>query len=182
MIYDVIATEVAAPEKKHIRSEGALYALLVVGALIIIGFSNRLTVSLDLPPVLVQGTLYVLLIGLGSHGLEMLRTLLWFGQMDGYRLEINIIDRTDRVMDGQPPLASRLAYEFPEIMRYNHRQIEGDARYDIEIFGDMDIRSDAFEQLLALNGAGEGEEGARRFEMARRLRRTSTVFVMTGSE
>ena len=124
----------------------------------------------------------VLLIGLGSHGLEMLRTLLWFGQMDGYRLEINIIDRTDRVMDGQPPLASRLAYEFPEIMRYNHRQIEGDARYDIEIFGDMDIRSDAFEQLLALNGAGEGEEGVRRFEMARRLRRTSTVFVMTGSD
>ena len=65
VVYDVIATEVAAPKKKHIRSEGALYALLVVGALLIIGFGNRLQTLLDLPPVLVQGTLYALLIGLG---------------------------------------------------------------------------------------------------------------------
>ncbi len=65
MVYDVIATEVAEPEKKHIRSEGALYALLVLGALFVIGFSNRLTTTLDLPPVLVQGVLYLLLLGLG---------------------------------------------------------------------------------------------------------------------
>ena len=65
VVYNVIATEVVAPEKKHIRSEGALYALLVVGALIVIGLGNRLTAALDLPPVLVQGTLYLLLIGLG---------------------------------------------------------------------------------------------------------------------
>ncbi len=67
MVYDVIATEVVAPEKKHIRSEGALYALLVVGALVIIGFGNRLQTLLDLPPVLVQGTMYALLIGLGYY-------------------------------------------------------------------------------------------------------------------
>ena len=65
VVYDVIATELAVPEKKHIRSEGALYALLVLGALIIIGLGNRLITALDLPPVLVQGTLYALLIGLG---------------------------------------------------------------------------------------------------------------------
>ena len=65
MVYDVIATEVAAPEKKYIRSEGALYALLVLGALAVIGFGNRLQALLDLPPVLVQGTMYALLIGLG---------------------------------------------------------------------------------------------------------------------
>ena len=65
MVYDVIATEVAAPEKKYIHSEGALYALLVLGALGIVGFGNRLQALLDLPPVLVQGTMYALLIGLG---------------------------------------------------------------------------------------------------------------------
>lgn len=65
MVYDVIVTEVAAPEKKHIRSEGALYVLLVLGALIVIGLGNRLMGVLELPPVLVQGTLYALLIGLG---------------------------------------------------------------------------------------------------------------------
>ena len=67
MVYDVIATEVAAPEKKHIRSEGALYVLLVLGALMVIGLGNRIQVWLDLPPVLVQGTMYVLLIGLGYY-------------------------------------------------------------------------------------------------------------------
>ena len=65
LVYDVLATEVAAPQKKYIRSEGALYALLVLGALGIIGFGNRLQALLDLPPVLVQGTMYGLLIGLG---------------------------------------------------------------------------------------------------------------------
>lgn len=65
VVYDVIATEVAAPEKRYIRSEGALYALLVLGALFIIGFGNRLQALLDLPPVLVQGVLYAMLIGLG---------------------------------------------------------------------------------------------------------------------
>ncbi len=70
MVYDVIATEVAAPEKKHIRSEGALYALLVLGALLVIGIGNRLQTKLDLPPVLVQGVLYAGLIGLGYYVLR----------------------------------------------------------------------------------------------------------------
>ena len=65
VVYDVIATQVAAPEKKHIRSEGALYALLVLGALLIIGLGNRLQAWLGLPPVLVQGVLYALLLALG---------------------------------------------------------------------------------------------------------------------
>lgn len=65
MVYDVLATEVAAPKRKYIRSEGGLYALLVVGALAAIGLGNRLRVWLDLSPVLVQGTLYALLFLMG---------------------------------------------------------------------------------------------------------------------
>jgi hypothetical protein len=65
MIYNVIATQVVAPKKRHIRSEGALYALLVVGALLIIGLGNRLQGLLKLPPVLVQAVLYGLLIAMG---------------------------------------------------------------------------------------------------------------------
>ena len=65
VVYDVIATEVASPKKRYIRSEGALYALLVLGALAIIGLGNRLQARLELPPVLVQGVLYALLIALG---------------------------------------------------------------------------------------------------------------------
>ena len=65
MVYDVIATEVATPAKRYIRSEGALYALLVVGALIVISLGNRLQALLNLPPVLVQGALYALLVAFG---------------------------------------------------------------------------------------------------------------------
>lgn len=65
MVYDVIATEVAAPQKKYIRSEGGLYAILVLGALAVIVLGNRLQARLDLPPVLVQGALYGLLAALG---------------------------------------------------------------------------------------------------------------------
>ena len=65
MVYDVLATEVAAPKQRYIRSEGGLYALLVLGAVLIIGLGNRLMGLLDLPPVLVQGVLYLLLLALG---------------------------------------------------------------------------------------------------------------------
>ena len=65
MVYDVLATEVASPKQGHIRSEGVLYTLLVLGALGIIALGNRLQMVLDLPPVLVQGALYGLLIALG---------------------------------------------------------------------------------------------------------------------
>lgn len=65
MVYDVIVTEVAAPKQKHIHSAGVLYALLVLGAVCLIGLGNWLIPLLDLPPVLIQGTLYGLLIALG---------------------------------------------------------------------------------------------------------------------
>ena len=81
MVYDVIATQVAVPEKKHIRSEGILYTLLVLGALAVIGLGNRLQAWLDLPPVLVQGTLYA---GLFLLGYWVLR----------FRLTIHIINKS----------------------------------------------------------------------------------------
>ena len=48
VVYDVIATQVAAPEKKHIRSEGALYALVVLGALLLGGGWGGLAGALGL--------------------------------------------------------------------------------------------------------------------------------------
>ena len=64
-IYNVIATQVAAPKKRYIRSEGGLYALLVLGALLVIGLGNRLQTIWKLSPALVQGVLYGALIAVG---------------------------------------------------------------------------------------------------------------------
>ena len=92
VVYNVIATQVAAPEKKHIRSEGALYALLVLGALLVIGLGNRLQAWLGLPPVLVQGVLYALLLRLTGRSEKLiaevpLESIEYAGPYDGARLK-----------------------------------------------------------------------------------------------
>lgn len=64
-VHDVLAAQTVMPKQRYIRSEGALYALLLCGAVLVMGLGNRLRAALDLPPVLVQGILYGLLLGLG---------------------------------------------------------------------------------------------------------------------
>ena len=103
VVYDVIATEVAAPEKKHIRSEGGLYVLMVLGALFVIGLGNRLRAALDLPPVLVQGTLYVLLLGLGYWVMRFRLTVHRYTLTDKAFFVTRLIGRSEKLM-AQIPL------------------------------------------------------------------------------
>ena len=37
--------------------------------------------------------------GLGQHGFEMAKALVWFCQMIGYRLEMNIVDKDENAKD-----------------------------------------------------------------------------------
>ena len=102
MVYDVIVTEVAAPEKKYIRSEGALYALLVLGALVIIGLGNRIQTWLDLPPVLVQGVLYAGLIGLGYYVLRFRLTSFRYTLTDRAFFVTRLTGRSERLVAEVP--------------------------------------------------------------------------------
>ncbi len=105
MVYDVIATELAMPEKKVIRSEGALYALLVVGALFVIALCNRLIAVLDLPPVLIQGTLYGLLLGLGYWVLRFRLTAYRYTLTDKAFLVTRLMGKSEKLM-AEIPLGS----------------------------------------------------------------------------
>lgn len=87
-------------------------------------------------------------VGLGRHGREMVKALTWFGQMNGYRLEINAFD-----MD---PLAEeKFAALAPELMSpdYNGVDIEGESQYKITIHSGLDVESLSFAK--AISGIGD---------------------------
>ena len=112
----------------------------------------------------------ILLVGMGVHGIEMLRTLLWYSQVPVCHVEITVIDDSDIRKNSPGWLESRLAYEFPEIMKYNHQTKNGDHDYDLQIFGNIDIHTNAFEREL-MNG-----------DYRDRLQRVRNILVMTGDD
>ena len=85
-----------------------------------------------------------IVVGLGNHGTEMLKALTWFGQMNGYKLEINAFDRS--------PLAEeRFTALAPELMspNYNGVDLEGEAQYKITIHSDIDVSSITFAKEIS---------------------------------
>lgn len=80
-----------------------------------------------------------IVIGMGRHGTEMVKALTWFGQMDGYELEINAFDRN--------PLAKeKFVAEAPELMseKYNGVCVEGEACYKITVHSGIDVETASF--------------------------------------
>ena len=80
-----------------------------------------------------------IVVGMGSHGTEMVKALTWFGQMDGYKLEINAFDR-------DPLSEEQFVAVAPELMSpdYNGVEIEGEAQYKITVHPGIDVTSIKF--------------------------------------
>ena len=79
------------------------------------------------------------IVGMGSHGSEMLKALSWYCQLDGYEVEINAFDKD--------PLAYDKMYtQCPELIskRYNGVTVEGEAQYKIDIHSGVDVDSIEF--------------------------------------
>ena len=86
----------------------------------------------------------VVIIGLGLHGTEMIKALVWFAQMHPYRLEINAFDR-------ESDASSRFSSMCPDIMseKYNGNfDVDGEAHYRITIHDGCDVSSDNFDKEL----------------------------------
>ena len=83
-------------------------------------------------------------VGMGRHGTEMVKALTWFGQMDGYELEIHAFDRDPLADEKFTALA-------PELMSpdYNGVWVEGESRYKITIHPGVDVDSITFAQEIA---------------------------------
>ena len=106
-----------------------------------------------------QKLISVVLIGLGQYGTEMLKTLSWFCQMDGYRVEINAFDK-------DPKAEEKFTMLCPELMscEKNGTDIPGEARYNITIHSGVDVESIEFADCL------------------QRITHVSLVFVALGSD
>ncbi len=82
-------------------------------------------------------------VGMGRHGTEMVKALSWFGQMDGYDLEINAFDR-------DPLAKERFEVTVPELMdeAHNGRVVDGEAVYKIAVHGGVDAECATFAQKI----------------------------------
>lgn len=84
-----------------------------------------------------------MIVGMGAYGTEMVKALAWFGQMDGYGIEIHAFDR-------DPLSCDRFTVQAPELMseKYNGVHIEGEAAYTIAIHAGVDVQSVAFAEAV----------------------------------
>ncbi len=84
------------------------------------------------------------IVGLGKYGIEMMKALTWFCQMDGYKIKINAFDIDEHAREHFTNLCPELMSE-----KLNGREIPGEARYEINIHGGIDSNSLAFADALA---------------------------------
>ena len=83
-------------------------------------------------------------VGMGRHGKEMVKALSWFGQMDGYDLQINAFDKDPLANEKFEALA-------PELMsdKYNGVSVEGEAKYNIKIHSGIDVETVSFSREIS---------------------------------
>lgn len=88
-------------------------------------------------------------IGMGRYGTEMVKALTWFGQMDGYNLEINAFDKDSLAKEKFVALA-------PELMsdEYNGVFVDGEAHYKIQIHSGFNVETISFaEEIFKIKNA-----------------------------
>lgn len=79
----------------------------------------------------------IVIVGLGYYGMELLKAICWCGQMDGYILQIHVFDAAAN-------LEKKIESVAPEIIKYNHKQIEGEPFYDIFFHETVDVNTQDF--------------------------------------
>ncbi len=113
-----------------------------------------------IPNETLEKDISAVVVGLGKYGREMTRSLAWFCQMEGYRVEIDAFDM------------NRSAEELfrsscPELMDEEHNgkfDDPGESRYKITIHSQIDVNSITFDNTI------------------RNLKKTTYVFVALGDD
>lgn len=114
-------------------------------------------------------TLSVMIVGFGSYGMELFKALVWYCQFEGYKLEINILDKQSGYVK---PLIQRSC---PELVTKKFQETIGEAQYDIEILDGVDVLTSDMDDLLR-DGGKWGEA------IAQRLKKTNLAFVSLGDD
>lgn len=116
-------------------------------------------------------TISVMIAGIGSFGTEFFKMIVWYCQMEGYSLELNIFDKCMKTdIDERCSIESVLARQCPELFQKNPCYDDGDASYDIKCFDGIDFSNNSFEKLWDNP------------EFSERLKKTSFVVVALGND
>jgi hypothetical protein len=79
----------------------------------------------------------VLIVGLGKYGMEMLKAVLWCGQMDGYVLRVTVIDKNKD--------AESLFYsQCPGIKQRGDQPKSGEDYYELKFYNGIDVNTYEF--------------------------------------
>lgn len=83
----------------------------------------------------------VLIVGLGNYGMEMLKSVLWCGQMTGFVLRVTVIDEN--------PNAEDLFYmQCPGIRERGTQPQNGEDYYEITFHSGVDVHSEKFNDII----------------------------------
>ena len=88
-------------------------------------------------------------VGLGSYGMGMVKSLAWYGQMYGYKIEINGFDKDKMAFD-------RLSVDCPELVdeKYNGVYVKGEGCYSINIHSEVNTGTKKFaDRIKAIKDA-----------------------------
>ena len=83
----------------------------------------------------------VLIIGMGGYGTEFLKAALWCGQLPGYTLTVNVIDKNENIR-------SHFYEMCPEIIDKNGNGDIGEACYNLDFYGGIDVCNHDFEDVI----------------------------------
>ena len=96
------------------------------------------------PNIFSEKNILAVVIGLGKYGREMTKSLVWFCQMEGYRLEIDTFDIDQSSEDC-------LICSCPELLDNEHNgkfDDPGEAQYKITFHSQIDVESIAFDNEI----------------------------------
>ena len=112
----------------------------------------------------------IMIIGMGQYGKQILKTSLWFCQMDGYKLEINVVDSGIKKNGKKVDIRDVLKHECPEMITKNPSLSDGDANYTVNFYTDVDCFTSKFDELFENKDSAEN------------LKKTQVVFVSLGDD
>ena len=122
-------------------------------------------------------TLSVMIVGFGSYGEAFFKTLVWYCQFEGYKLQIHVLDKKGDPKGGKNDIQGVINRSCPELLEKNRSQSEGDAQYDIEIIPGVDVLTSDLDELIAYDG-----DDPEKLRISARLKSTNLVFVSLGDD
>ncbi len=109
----------------------------------------------------------ILIVGFGRFGKQILKTALWYCQVAGYKLELNVIDSGIGKKNLEFDILETIRHECPEIIQKNAPKSTMNEYYDICFFK-ADCFNDSIDKLFITE--------------KERLAKTQVVFVTLGSD